>query len=750
MFLSTLLAPASGYGDEAYAVSPSKVAYQITLFENGDHANPRVITGLYSELNPKGEKEYPECAVTTSRRQNGQDTHWEISVVPKGDWGVFEVDYPVLFLPKLTNDFLVTGRRIGQRQPMSYYWKKGPNQPDLAQQEAMREGMIELAGKKCLYFSRYPSSTLTLQLIMYEDGQKGVMIWTPDDECWVKDFVLTGEFGGEKKAKEEGCLFYMAHYPCNTGQRGTAFKSPYPVVTTPYTGTWYDAALIYKDWARKQWWCDKGKIYNRPETPAWFKEMQTWYCIGWYQMRSGFREGEGQLNRYVPGKIVGYQFYQWEESFNVAGYSEPFHLGCHDREALDWILSKRSNGLYPFPYINLHYATMNYDRYKEIAGGMMTKIDGTTFDVWWRFDPDALLEKKKLEQGRGFGHAIPESYTPLLTYKERLRAAWIKAKDDALINEMDRFELPEAVRTKQKDLLRENWGKDPKVIDTLEFYQHNATPCLASSEMHGVYMRIADDVLGDFKAGALYLDCFPLSPMPCYNKAHGHALGYGKYVAQANRKVLQDILTKYPGTMFACESGSAEYLMDCMHVTYMKGIDCQAAIPLLPVVYNGFLMYCNWWIWAPFKKTEDFTTLFAKGIHLGYLPGGAVGGGILGQLALDNVPPDDIKARWVNEIISIRLHYKDYLCTGERLNDLPVAGSEKVEARWNNKGGATFAMVNCPLVTASLWQKDGDVSKGLLLMSNAGKTVQKVTIGKHGYKLEPYEWKTVEVALPFP
>lgn len=35
---------------------------------------------------------------------------------------------------------------------MAYYLKRGAGLPDLAQNEALREGLTELTDKKCLYF----------------------------------------------------------------------------------------------------------------------------------------------------------------------------------------------------------------------------------------------------------------------------------------------------------------------------------------------------------------------------------------------------------------------------------------------------------------------------------------------------------------------------------------------------------------------------------------------------------------------
>ncbi len=61
------------------------------------------------------------------------------------------------------------------------------------------------------------------------------------------------------------------HFPDNRGRAGISFKMPYDVSAGPYSGDWYDAARIYRQWWTKQTWAGKGLLINRTDIPEWLK-----------------------------------------------------------------------------------------------------------------------------------------------------------------------------------------------------------------------------------------------------------------------------------------------------------------------------------------------------------------------------------------------------------------------------------------------------------------------------------------------
>jgi len=103
----------------------------VILWQNGDPATAVTVQGEYAGLKD-GVGDHLECRVKVFEELGANGVHWRIDVTPKDDSGVAEVQYPMLFLPKLPNDYLVIGRRIGQRLPSSYVGCKGPMLPGWA------------------------------------------------------------------------------------------------------------------------------------------------------------------------------------------------------------------------------------------------------------------------------------------------------------------------------------------------------------------------------------------------------------------------------------------------------------------------------------------------------------------------------------------------------------------------------------------------------------------------------------------
>jgi hypothetical protein len=63
-----------------------------------------------------------------------------------------------------------------------------------------------------------------------------------------------------------------AHFPPNITFAEEDYDMPYDCVIGPFQGDWYDACMIYRDWALQQPWASKGPLKHRKDTPKWFKE----------------------------------------------------------------------------------------------------------------------------------------------------------------------------------------------------------------------------------------------------------------------------------------------------------------------------------------------------------------------------------------------------------------------------------------------------------------------------------------------
>ena len=65
----------------------------------------------------------------------------------------------------------------------------------------------------------------------------------------------------------------------------STWECPYPVVLQGFTGNWYEAARIHRDWATQQRWCRRGKLVDRSDASQTLANLDLWF------LRYGFHPG---------------------------------------------------------------------------------------------------------------------------------------------------------------------------------------------------------------------------------------------------------------------------------------------------------------------------------------------------------------------------------------------------------------------------------------------------------------------------
>ena len=132
-------------------------------------------------------------------------------------------------------------------------------------------------------------------------------------------------YGSVKDLLMEGCpqaqaVYLSYHHPVpDMGRALNTFALSGEVVWQLFRGDWYDAAMIYKDWARQHasWWPLLGKE-GRSDTPSWMRELSLWAMGGWRpDVASGERvkvttEAARRLQEYV-GIPMGLHWYCWHQ-----------------------------------------------------------------------------------------------------------------------------------------------------------------------------------------------------------------------------------------------------------------------------------------------------------------------------------------------------------------------------------------------------------------------------------------------------
>jgi len=731
----------------AYDVDVDSIAYKVILWQNGNPANSSVVTGLYANLDTNGVGDHTECTVQAFREKRGRDTYWKINVTPKNNWGVFEVRYPMLFLPKFTpyHDTLIYGRQMGQKTGFTDMANYPEHYPSLYYRNDTT-GYPELANKTAIFDARYPyAGGLNMQMMMYaDDTGQGVMIWTPDSIPWVKDFIINkSELDAEHQS--QGWRAYICHYPENSGQTGTVFQSPYQVVTTPFTNGWSEAAQVYKRWARSRWWCSLGKLYDRPGTPPWLKDTHLWGSGGWFSNTNGLGVAIALRDQIVPGKNYAVQNSTGTKYFNIPQTSAPDHLPINEADyaSFMWSLEQSAQGIYMAPLCEFNWATVCYEDFEDYEPWSVMKPDGSwvwygmvcDFNYFNNF-PDAWLSPGFLEM-----------CTNVLNYKEDLLAAWSGPTNQTLIDQMDEFPMLASRCASQKQLLTENWGGDTNIINNLEFESSMVQLCIGDNRMVSNAVATAYKYFHDMGVDALYIDTFPAHTVACYDNTHGHPVGFGKYITTNSHNFLAKIVSNSPQAVIVSESAGMENFMDTLQVEYMKdmGGSPNSITPLNKAIYHGFVEKTSYPLFygmpGVYSNASDFCVALAYATHLGYMPGGPCGYGVL-----QHCGSDANKIQFLNQAIEIRKAYRDYLVAGEPLPDPAVTGAGSAQFTWFDAYGTYPQTISLPPVQVSKWAKSNDPTRVLLLFSNAsGQSKTVFALGGGGWvTLDPYSWQAIE------
>ncbi len=90
---------------------------------------------------------------------------------------------------------------------------------------------------------------------------------------------------------DSGLGFSFTHY-ADHGSSLSSWRVPYPVLLRPFTGDWFDAAVLYRDWAHRQPWCAQGPM--PAGKPNRLLEMD-----GWLWEANGTHWPTGIINDYL-------------------------------------------------------------------------------------------------------------------------------------------------------------------------------------------------------------------------------------------------------------------------------------------------------------------------------------------------------------------------------------------------------------------------------------------------------------------
>jgi hypothetical protein len=133
-------------------------------------------------------------------------------------------------------------------------------------------------GQRAFRFTgTYPSGWTSMPfLAAYDDARHtGLYVATHDPWGSTKDLLV------ESRPSDGAVVFAFDHPAPDMGLPGNRFELSGQAVWQPLRGDWFDAAIIYRNWVRKEAkWYPKLTRDGRADTPKWMRELSVWALSG--------------------------------------------------------------------------------------------------------------------------------------------------------------------------------------------------------------------------------------------------------------------------------------------------------------------------------------------------------------------------------------------------------------------------------------------------------------------------------------
>lgn len=314
-------------------------------------------SGIASEEMPGG------LTVTATVRlpRGSAKAYWRAEVSGKTRGALWQLDFPRM-----------TGIRDFPDCQMSqpYYWGRRVRRP---MQLGRQLTMVYPEPASMQWFALWGSEDKREPLLAEAEGYTPESGWAPDrsDACglyWAAEDgrVFLKRFACDPTLEGEQLAWHIENVPglptwplpILDGPVPVHYEMPYDVAIAVFTGDWLDGAQIYRDWAERQEWTQRGAIDRWPAdmpapgsaelarwTPPWFRRIGFWAKFyhepakvlpEWAAYRKWLR---------VPAASHWYRY-------NIAAFNDndPEHLPP-DPYLLDGARAAREMGVEPMPYV---------------------------------------------------------------------------------------------------------------------------------------------------------------------------------------------------------------------------------------------------------------------------------------------------------------------------------------------------------------------------------------------------------------
>jgi len=222
---------------------------------------------------------------TATLDQSKSAINWGLQVQnATTNWGVWRVRFPQLALADLGANGAVL-------------FPRGPGE--------LQRGVWQRAFR---YHGNYPGGWCAMQFMAaYRQGEKptGLYVGLHDPFGGTKDLDL------QTDPKTRSALLTFDIPAPEMGRPGNRFALEGEAVWQLLRGDWFDAAMIYKTWAKREarWW-PRLSEEGRSDTPSWMRELSAWALSGGAPGDCVTKVKQFQKFLGVP---VGFHWYNWHQ-----------------------------------------------------------------------------------------------------------------------------------------------------------------------------------------------------------------------------------------------------------------------------------------------------------------------------------------------------------------------------------------------------------------------------------------------------
>lgn len=193
------------------------------------------------------------------------------------------------------------------------------------------------------FHARYPAGWSSMQFTAaYDQARRtGLYLAAHDPRASTKEILI------QSQPTDQSVTFALEIPAPNMGEPGAAFDLSGQVVWQLLRGDWFDAAMIYRDWVRREArWYPKLGPDGREDTPRWMRELSAWALAGGKPEQCV--ESVKQFADFL-GVPVGFHWYNWHQIPFDNDY--PHYFPTQDGFA-DAVRDLQAHNVYVMPYIN--------------------------------------------------------------------------------------------------------------------------------------------------------------------------------------------------------------------------------------------------------------------------------------------------------------------------------------------------------------------------------------------------------------